>query len=66
MLLTSLTLTAQEVRELEADLSQTVITDLKAIKKKAEKIFEIDPRSHSYSSNSTDTQQGTQGFKRNF
>lgn len=39
----SLNLTAQNIRELEAGLSQTHITDLKNIKEKAEKIFEIDP-----------------------
>ncbi len=43
ILLFSLNLTAQDIHELEEDLSQTVITDLKDIKKKAEKIFEIDP-----------------------
>lgn len=43
ILLFCLNLTAQDIHELEADLSQTVITDLKDIKKKAEKIFEIDP-----------------------
>jgi hypothetical protein len=43
ILLFCLNLTAQDINELEADLSQTVITDLKDIKKKAEKIFEIDP-----------------------
>lgn len=43
ILLFSLNLTAQDIHELEAELSHTVITDLKDIKKKAEKIFEIDP-----------------------
>ena len=43
ILLFSLNLTAQEIHELEADLSQTVITDLKEITKKADKIFETDP-----------------------
>lgn len=36
-------MTAQKIQKLEEDLSQTVITDLKNIKKKAEKIFKIDP-----------------------
>jgi hypothetical protein len=42
-LLISLNLTAQNLRELEADLSQTGITEVKKIEKKAGSIFEIDP-----------------------
>lgn len=43
ILFTSLNLSAQDIRALEADISQTIISDVKEIEKKAEKIFELDP-----------------------
>ncbi len=43
VLLVGLNLAAQNLKELESDLAHTIITDTKEVKKKADRIFEIDP-----------------------